>query len=634
MKRFLLFFLFLFLTSGCFSQRMNIKQIDSLANYQDSYRTNTTKGLRIIDSAYSIAIRLKNDTILLKATYSKGMAFFYHGNYDSALQYWSKSIDLCNLTGNKKRLGDCRLNIGQVHELNGNYVKANENYQLGLQIFEQLNLQDRAANMLNVIGSLNNNLENFDIAEKYYRKALDTYERISGQNKLNRYIQLGLAVTYNNLGMIKSRNKDYKNAIDFFEMAKELFIQVPDSFYMAFVLHNLGSVHSENGEFEKAEVYFNESSLINNAIQNTRLRLMTLSARGDLMLKRNNALKALAYYQESLDLAEDIQLTSIILNNLSGISNAYKSLGDYRNSMHYFEKYFSLKDSLLTQSKYKQIMELQTMYETEKKEKIIIEKDRQLKQQIFLFTAIFFSIFFVLLILFFIYRTRMIRKRYKLENELNQSTQKALISQMNPHFIFNALNSVQLFILKNDKLSSNLFLTNFTDLIRKVLDNSQFQFISLYEELETLKSYMELEKARFAKKFDYEIIIPGHTPLHEIMIPTMMLQPLVENAIWHGFSTLEGKGKIRIEVIEQSSSTLLILIEDNGIGRKKAKELLAKNGKTRKSYGSKLVEERLQLYNKLNKLDLRFEYQDINDESGECKGTKACLYLSTNFKQK
>jgi LytS/YehU family sensor histidine kinase len=352
------------------------------------------------------------------------------------------------------------------------------------------------------------------------------------------------------------------------------------------------------------------------------------------MLKKKNPLMALNYYQEGQLIAEDKNLTKIQLNNLKGISDAFRMLYDYKNSLLYFEKFAILKDSLLTESKYRQIMDLKTMYETEKKEKLIVQKDKQLRQQIYTFSAIALIVAFLLSILFFLYRTREIRKRFRLENDLNLSTQKALISQMNPHFIFNALNSIQLFIFKNDKLASNLFLTNFADLMRKVLDNSQFQFIALYEELEALKTYMELEKARFANKFDYEILTPDNYSLSDYYIPTMILQPFVENAIWHGFSTLEGEGKIRIEILNQPSSALQISIEDNGIGREKAKEIATKNGKKRKSFGTRLVEERFELYNRLNKSNIKFEYQDLIHENGISKGTKVFIYLSTNFERK
>jgi tetratricopeptide (TPR) repeat protein/anti-sigma regulatory factor (Ser/Thr protein kinase) len=576
---------------------------------------------------YKIVSGLRNDTLLSEATYSKGVAFFFLGHYDSALAYWNKAIDLFTNSGNQIRLGDCLQNIGQMFEMNGNYIKANENYQRGLQIFEQLNAQDRAANMMNIIGSLNKNLENFDIAEKHYKNALDIYNVISVRNPDNRYIQLGLGVTYNNLGMIKSMTRDSREAIVFFEQAKARFIQLPDSFYLAFVLHNLGSVYSETGDYKLAEKYFDESSRFNRSFQNVQLSLMTLSGRAAMMLKSNQPQKAMGYYRESLAVAESLNMTSIMLNNWKGMSEAYKKLGDYQNSLIYFEKYSVLQDSLLTQSKYKQIMELQTLYETEKKEKIITNQDKQLRQQIFLFSAIFLMVLIVFIVVFFVYRTREIRKRYKLENSLNLSTQQALISQMNPHFIFNALNSVQLYILKNDKISSNLFLTNFADLIRKVLENSQYQLISLFEELEALKTYMELEKSRFSNKFSYEIVLPENMALNDYLIPTMILQPFIENSIWHGFSTLDREGKIRIEMIPNSSSYLLINIEDNGIGREKAKEIMNKNGKTRKTHGINIVGERFRLYNMLNKTNIRFEYTDLYDPSGVPCGTRVSLYL-------
>jgi sensor histidine kinase YesM len=628
MKRFLCYILFLFLISVSFGQAVNIKQIDSLANYLDSYKTNPKKGLRVTDSIYNIVKKLKNDTLLSKATYSKGHAFYFIGTYDSALFYWDKALVLYTRTDNQKRMGDCFQNIGQIFELKGNYIKANEFFKNGLQIFEELKLHDRVANMLNTIGNLNIKLENLDIAESYYKRALDLYTLIRKQEVNNRLIQLGYAVTFSNLGGVSSRKKDFPNALLYFEKAKDQFTELADTFYLAFVLHNLGIAYSEVDNFPKAEKYFNESEQLNKTIKNIQLYIMSLTAKGDFMIRKKNPSQALIYYQESQKIAEENKMINILMNNHNGMSEAYGMLSDYKNSLFHFVKYANLKDSLLTESKYREIMELQTMYETEKKEKLIVEKDRQLRQQIFIFSAVSFAVFSILIILFFVYRTREMRRRYKLENDLNLSTQKALISQMNPHFIFNALNSVNLFILKNDKLSSNLFLTNFTDLIRKVLDNSQFQYISLYDEFETLKAYMELEKARFANKFDYEIVL-NNVSLMDYFIPTMILQPFVENAIWHGFSTMDVEGRIGIEVLKQTS-TMMIIIEDNGIGREKAKEIRMKNGKEKKSYGTKLVEDRLKLFNRLNKTDLRFEYQDIYDETGVCKGTKVCLFLSAN----
>lgn len=627
MRIFVILAFCLYFNQVLYCQKINLKAIDSLSLYQDAYKTNPKLGFKIIDSIYRIALKMNNDTVLAKSTYSKGVAFFYLGNYDSSLLYWNKAVMLFTHQGNETRLGDCLQNIGQIYELNGNYITANENFQKSLKIFEKLNLQDRAANTLNIIGSLNNLLENFHIAESYFTRALNIYSKLILQSPDNKYVQLGYGVTQNNLGMIKTRKTDYSSAISFYEKAEKSFREIPDTFYLAFVLHNLGAVYSETGKFEPSEKYFLESEKYNQSLENIQLKLMTLSAKGELRIRQKNASGALALYHESLKMATEIRMTRIMLNNYKGLSDAYKMVGDYQNSLLYFEKFAILKDSLLNQSKYKQIMELQTMYETEKKEKIIAHKDKQLRQQIFIFAAASMFLILLLSLLFFVFRTREIRKRYKLENALNLSTQRALVSQMNPHFIFNALNSIQLYILKNDKISSNLFLANFADLMRKVLENSRFQFISLFEEVEALKTYLELEKTRFVKKFEYEMIFPEHVSLNDYLIPTMILQPFAENSIWHGFSTLEKEGIIRIEILLKQPSELLIIMEDNGIGREKAGEIMTKNGKERKTHGTKLVEERFRLYNQLHKTNIGFEYVDLYNELGQPMGTRVFLHL-------
>ena len=163
--------------------------------------------------------------------------------------------------------------------------------------------------------------------------------------------------------------------------------------------------------------------------------------------------------------------------------------------------------------------------------------------------------------------------------------------------------------------------------MRKVLENSRFQFISLFEELEALKTYRELEKARFVKKFEYEMILPENVSLNDYLIPTMILQPFAENSIWHGFSTLDKEGNIRIEILLKQPAELLIIIEDNRIGREKAREIMTKNGKERKTYGTKLLEERFRLYNQLNKTKIGFEYIDLYDEHSHPAGTRVLLHL-------
>ncbi|MCD6112611.1 MAG: histidine kinase [Bacteroidales bacterium] len=222
------------------------------------------------------------------------------------------------------------------------------------------------------------------------------------------------------------------------------------------------------------------------------------------------------------------------------------------------------------------------------------------------------------------------KRKEEVKRELLLSEQKALRSQMNPHFIFNSLNSIQYFILKKDDETTDLYLANFSSLMRKVLENSKHNTISLSEELETLKIYLELEKLRFENKFDYKINIDQAIDKDDIRIPPMLIQPYLENAIWHGLMLKKTKGLLKLNIEKNNNVSILFSIEDNGIGRKKA-EKISKNKKHYKSTGMKNIEERITLINNIYKSNMKVKIIDLYNDEHEPIGTKVKLYIPLIF---
>jgi two-component system LytT family sensor kinase len=173
---------------------------------------------------------------------------------------------------------------------------------------------------------------------------------------------------------------------------------------------------------------------------------------------------------------------------------------------------------------------------------------------------------------------------------------KSLRSQMNPHFIFNALNSVNHFIAQQDERTANRFLSEFSQLMRLVLENSQEDFITLQKEQEILALYMKLEHYRFRDKFEYEIEIDESINAESISVPPMLIQPYLENAVWHGLRYRDTVGFLKLSM-RQRDSRLLVTITDNGIGRMKSAELKTENQKKHKSTGLRNIRERLAILN-------------------------------------
>lgn len=203
----------------------------------------------------------------------------------------------------------------------------------------------------------------------------------------------------------------------------------------------------------------------------------------------------------------------------------------------------------------------------------------------------------------------------------------AIQAQMNPHFIFNAINSIQNYILKKKDAEAYDYLAKFSKLIRLVLLHSQKQLLTLHEELETLGLYVELEQLRFDNSFDFVLSVPDEIDTFQMLIPTMVLQPYVENAIWHGLMNLEGQRRGRIEIgIGQQGDKLLVTVTDNGAGRKKAMEY-GKTGR-HESIALKLMDERLEIINKMySENSLSCEIEDLFDQNGQAAGTRIKLCL-------
>ena len=204
---------------------------------------------------------------------------------------------------------------------------------------------------------------------------------------------------------------------------------------------------------------------------------------------------------------------------------------------------------------------------------------------------------------------------------------QALRAQMNPHFIFNCLSSINRFILKNETKIASSYLTRFSRLMRLVLMNSQKSLIALEDELQMLGLYLEMERLRFKNSFDYGITFLNVIDSDNIFIPPLLLQPFCENAIWHGLMHKEGQGRLDIELSMQDN-ILNCTIADNGVGREKAEKMNSKTAEKEKSMGLKITTERLALLNKEKGLHTFYEIDDLKDESGNATGTRVILKIS------
>ena len=220
------------------------------------------------------------------------------------------------------------------------------------------------------------------------------------------------------------------------------------------------------------------------------------------------------------------------------------------------------------------------------------------------------------------------KKETEFQHKLADISMSALRSQMNPHFIFNCLNSIKLYTTQNDTAAASAYLTKFSKLIRLVLENSRNERITLSSELAALELYIEMEAMRFKEKLSYSLVVDENVETDYIEIPPLLLQPYVENAIWHGLMPKEDGGHIDIKVaMKQEESLLEINITDNGIGREAATVLSKKIASKHRSYGMKATTERIVLINQIYKTGASVFVHDLVNEQGQAAGTEVILQI-------
>ncbi len=305
------------------------------------------------------------------------------------------------------------------------------------------------------------------------------------------------------------------------------------------------------------------------------------------------------------------------------LSSIYRSRGDLEQVLEIHEKTDALKDSIYRFNRNTEMKEIAARYETEEKDRQIelLSKENELRNlqvrqsRFFLFGMVGLAVFIIVFAIFIVRQNRL-----KSEQQNVLIRQKLLRSQMNPHFIFNSLASIQNTIISNNPEKATRYLARFSKLVRNILDSSVEELIPLEEEISTIENYLELQKFRYPDKFDFKIEIDPELDTDSLLIPAMLVQPFIENSIEHGVKHKEGKGNIRVR-FKKKDDLLVIEVEDDGIGREKAQELLMEQEKDHKSLSTGIILERLKVLNRKRKRKITIEITDLVDSNGNPLGT-------------
>lgn len=551
-------------------------------------------------SAYSYA-KSSGDKLLIAVTLSNiGILHNEQSQFTIADSCFSEALSLFNYMKDKSGMANSYNNIGNMAIYQSNYSEAARNFLLALKLREALGDMKGIAGCYNNLGNVALYMGNYEEALRHFKISLPIKDSI-GDKK-------GVANLYNAIGSAYGQMNKSEEAIENFRRALEIQKEYGNQANMSQIYNNIGVIYSENRDFELALSNLEESLKINEKLGFKRGIANTLSNIASVFYKKKEYNRALDYYKRSMQLAVETGNKVTERENYKGLSETYAALLDYKMAYHYQSKFNAIKDSLQGSEINSRISEMKTRFESEKKDSEIklLNSERKLQEAAiiqqrtrsrYLIVAFCFLVAFSV-ISFFLYNQR---RKNAFERKVSAVEMTALRSQMNPHFIFNSLNSIYKYIQLKDPDLASAYLIKFSKLMRLILENSRFQEVSLEKDLHALELYLQLEVMRMSNRFSYQMITDPEIDKEVTLIPPLLLQPFVENAIWHGLQHKDGDGLITIE-IKKAGPMLVCVVQDNGIGREKSKAMKSINSNHKgESLGMKITNERIAIINKIKK---------------------------------
>jgi len=526
------------------------------------------KALNIYKRTTEKFLALKDTSAAAGTMLNAGSEYFDVGEYKKGLNYSIDALKLKLLCGDSTNLSAYYHQIGSIFNAVGNKEKWKEYL---LQANELANKDERYGDfyrrmdILNELGAYYFSLGNYNFAKKYY----DTlYVESSKRDYL-----VGITAALSNLVPILIKQKKYSEAL--LRSKKALALS------------------------ERTEKIYR---IIHNSIETAKIEIY-LKKFGDAEKHLKRA--------EELALKYNFPAEQILIYKY--LSELYSKKGYYKTSLKYLNRYIVLKDSIQGEKTKQKIAELEAKYQTERKDAQInlLNKDNLLKQkrietqrQTTIILILFFLFVLVIIILFY-FQTKL-----KAQNRILEVNQKLLRTQMNPHFIFNALLAIQNYVLKNKKFEASDYISQFALVMRTILENSRKDFITLDKEIELLKNYVSLQQLRFENSFIFKFEMDNKINPENIKIPPMLVQPFIENAIEHGLRKSDIDEKILSVKYLLVENNLKIVIEDNGLGIEKANKNIKE--KKHRSYAMEITKERLTNITKLFKIKIDISIQDLS----------------------
>lgn len=576
-----------------------------------------TEALRFSKRVRSYALIAETNRLLAKLNMERNKR-------DASLEFAETSIQYARRSTDKSLTAKCVNMQSAIYNFFGQVELSVSKNFIALQLAKQANDYPQIAQYQREIGESQYQIFNYDNANNFFTQSRETALKIQDLRLV------GLADT--DIALVKLAKKEYDEAIADLKRVVRTLQAYNDQDGLGLAHKYLGNAFNEQKKYDEALRYYNMALVYFESASNRSEIASVYHLVGTVFAEQGKYKNALNYLNRSIAIRSQYGYIGGIYPSYKEVADVYKKTGNMKLAYHYLDMYSDYSDSARIVEVSAKIAELSELYRSEQRERLIaiqadsIELQRKQKENTELrniFQMYIIIGFIVLLALgaFIIYnrwKQRNIRQLQR-EAEMNQTL---LRSQMNPHFVFNAMSVIQSYIYENDTKNSTKFLINFSKLMRLILENSSKEFIPLSTEIDILNKYLETQKLRFGDRFEYEVSVNDQLLQEETVIPPMITQPFIENAIEHGqLHTIDG-GFIHVR-FTKDEEMLHVMIEDNGIGRKGSKN--NKKSAEHKSMAMKITQDRINNLSYKYKILGRMEMEDFDKEKET--GTLVNIYL-------
>ena len=557
-----------------------------------------------------------------------GIINYKYGRIEKALIYYDSTLVIRKKTFDTLGIANAHSNKALLYMDLEQTQNALDQLQKSLTLHRKIKNEKGLANILNNIGVLFSDQVSNKEALKYYKESYSLFKK---QNN-----KFGISATLTNIADVYKTQGEYNKSLEYLQESLKIKNEGNILSGISDIISTKGEIEQLKKNYDKALDYFKQSLTIAKENKNKKdIAIYSINI-GETYFLKKNIEKGIRNTKQGLVLAEELENPKIIEKGCSILERIYTEEKNWKEAYTYSKRAFKIRESLKKVEVIKDAARLNTNFEIEKREQeiSILKKGKEIRElklssnRLLIAVLVIIILFAISLsyLIYNIYRKRQLKNKYLFNKKIRKLESKAMRSQMNPHFIFNALNSMQsVMILKGEKAANKYFMA-FSKLLRITLDISNSEKVSIKNEISYLKYYLELENLRLNNRINVIFNIDEKLIDSKKKIPCMLFQPIIENAIIHGFASK--KDNLELTINFKTKKRLLIAeFIDNGIGREQAAINKKKRATTHKSWATHILNERIEIFNSLNVTKIKFNIIDLKDTNNAALGTKVSFKI-------